>query len=82
MELTTAWNGTLDLGVAVVSSLPTDIHFCWQKSLVSPSTLYAGFLQQQYINIAFSLYCNNRIEELEANRWHLYNLLVPILQLL
>jgi len=30
MELTTAWNGTLDLGVVVVCSLPTDIHFCGQ----------------------------------------------------
>ena len=56
MELTTAWNGTLDLGVVVVSPLPSGIHFCWQKSLISPS----GFLQHQ----SFSLFFNNRIEEL------------------
>ena len=27
-ELTTAWNGTLGLGVIVVSPLPSDINFC------------------------------------------------------
>jgi len=64
MELTTAWNGTLDLGVVVVSPLPTDVHFCWQNLISSSSTPI------QHTCIIFPLFSIiEGLEELEANSW-------------